>query len=169
MEKIKLTVEEFQSLLERELVQFAVCYLLFNNEHKNKYADKMNQHEGKILNISSRLKNGSIFDTDNILDMYLAEILPNTGIPFFTYRNESAFEKFSTSIKLGVFKTGSEVELVMPEIQNVVVKVVRNLVNTNELIVSGDGISLTVPYDNVICPVKRETVKQLLKSAKWKK
>lgn len=155
----KLTIEEFQSLLEREFIQFAVCIEIFDDSHKDKYINKMREHYNKITDISGKLGSPNIFTNKELLDMNVSRVLPAYGAPEFIYRTPEAKESFGTVVKLTTFKYNTEAEFVGNGMDIEKVTILKNFVNTNVLQVQfKDGLIDEYPYDHFLCPVNQDNI-----------
>lgn len=154
----KLTIEEFQSLLEREFVQFVVCIELFDSSHTAKYQNKMEEHYHKITDISGKLGSPNIFTNSNLLDMNIIKVLPFTGIPEFIYRTPEAREGFGTVIKLTTFQHNTPAVYEGGEAPETV-KILKNYASSGELQVQfKDGSIEEYPYNQFTNPISSESI-----------
>lgn len=149
----KLSIEDFQELLEREFVQFSVCVNVFEEQYREKYFKKMQAHYDKIADISDKIGTQNIFNSQKKLeDMYVKAILPEEfGVPCFHYRTEEGAEKFNVVLKLALFGIGKEATT----LKGKKCKIVRNLVHEDSVVVNIDGGLERMSYDELLTPINK--------------
>lgn len=162
MTEKKLSIEEFQSLLEREYVQFAACYFLFSEEWEDKYIKKMEEGMTKILDISSKLGSRNIFTDGSLLDMYIQQVVPIYGILNLDYRSEGTKQKMDTVLKFSHYPINGNIPIHLHG-ESLEAEIIRNHINSDELIVKlQTGEIMTLPYTQCECIISREQIKSYI-------
>jgi len=161
MEDKKMDIFEFKELLEKEIVQYAICVAIFTGEYQRKYLKKISDHSVKLCDICNRLGEVNMLDDcpdgEYLMDKIVEDFIPDFGVPNFIYRNESGQEKIEKVMFFYSFKNLQFIQLV----DGTVVEILENVMDKKSLkIVKKDGEEQLLSYDKFITPfIKSEIIK----------
>jgi hypothetical protein len=145
----KLNIFEFRELLEREIMQFAICSIIFEDKFATKYLTKIKEHKEKLQNIADKLGDDPFYVADCMIETVYKKVFPTEGVPVFKYRTEKAKEAFDIVVKSNLFRELDAVEVESVGGKILVFDFVRNNPNEETITVHRSQEIIDVNYKDV--------------------